>query len=461
MPSFTELLDNVLDETIKCQDPNSPESLGRGSGHYGPLGPFLTDPSIGSYPTTDAAMSALAELADLLAQNDAELSRTHSRDAVRKEIAHVVASSLQIITKEGDAKKRWRIVREDLKRRLKNQPVELMHYFPVWLFVGQVCPSFSIGPVKFVQREEWLNEIEARRGKPSSWMQGVRDRWAGTRTDAGDENPPSRDDLNVRRVARAVHPDQWVACVLVEGFEKDESRRRGLLAARVAIDTIRMLLPARAGRGLGTALDYSAPLNVDKLLQGRGEDLAMGSTSTFPGLSGAPGLAQSIVTQGSPLFDAAGRCLEVATAAKPLHQCPGLAERWFNAAHWFGLASVAEADFTATVMYVIGLDVLCGGLEQVGITELVARLTGTPLSVHVLPGKTLAVLVTEHYKLRSEIAHGSILAALEELDEQRAVLSQLAGAALVEYALKLDSYAKSGGRDDRDAFRNSLPAAAP
>lgn len=266
MPSFTELLDKILDETLKCQDLKSKESTGRSSSHYGPMGAFITDVSVGAYPTTDAAMSTLAELADLVAANDVEFGRTHSRDAVRKEIAHVVASSLQVLAKEDDAKKRWKIVREDLKQRLKSQPVEIMHYFPVWLFVGQVCSSFSIGPIKFVQREEWLTEIETRRGKPSNWMQGVRDRWAGTRTDADDEDPPSRDDLSIRAAARAIGPDQWAACVLVEGFEKDELRRRGLLAARVAIDTIRMLLPARSGRGLGTALDYSAPLNVDKLL---------------------------------------------------------------------------------------------------------------------------------------------------------------------------------------------------
>jgi hypothetical protein len=59
-------------------------------------------------------MSALAELADLVA-NDAELGRTLSRDAVRNEAAHVVATSLQVLAKEADAKNRWKLVRDLLR----------------------------------------------------------------------------------------------------------------------------------------------------------------------------------------------------------------------------------------------------------------------------------------------------------------------------------------------------------
>jgi hypothetical protein len=132
-----------------------------------------------------------------------------------------------------------------------------------------------------------------------------------------------------------------------------------------------------------------------------------------------------------------------------------------NAVHWFGLACVADADFTAAGMHIIALDILSGGLEQRGIAELMARLTGTSLSAQMVRGKTLAGLVNDHYKRRSEIAHGSILAVLEDLDEERAVLSQLAQAALSEYVLKLDAYMQAGGKDDRDAFRMSLPATIP
>jgi hypothetical protein len=73
------------------------------------------------------------------------------------------------------------------------------------------------------------------------------------------------------------------------------------------------------GRKLGTAMDHSAPRHVDKLLQRSGEDLAHGSSFNIPGVGGAPGMAENLVRESRPLFDAAGRCLEVSTAHASLN----------------------------------------------------------------------------------------------------------------------------------------------
>ena len=50
--------------------------------------------------------------------------------------------------------------------------------------------------------------------------------------------------------------------------------------------------------------------------------------------------------------------------------CRKLSERWLNAVHWYGRACSDEADFAATVNFVIARDILSGGLEQAGILEL-------------------------------------------------------------------------------------------
>jgi hypothetical protein len=173
-------------------------------------------------------------------------------------------------------------------------------------------------------------------------------------------------------------------------------------------------------------------------------------------------LAQSIVDQARPLFDAAGDCNAAANTTSPTHQCPQLADRWFNAAHWFGRACLTDVDFVAVVMLVVSLDVLSGGLQERGILELIARLTGTAKSAPVLPdGTALRTLVHRSYKLRSEVAHGSVLAVHEELDVERARLENLAAGAIAEYALQLRRHCEGGGADDRESFLQSLPAARP
>jgi hypothetical protein len=150
------------------------------------------------------------------------------------------------------------------------------------------------------------------------------------------------------------------------------------------------------------------------------------------------------------------------TSANTVHACPKLADRWCNAVHWFGRACLSDGDFVAVVMLVIALDVLCGGKRDEGITELTARLTNTAISAPVLPdGTTLKRLVDRTYKLRSEVAHGSVLAVHAMLDVERAELESLAAVAIGTYAVQLHGYAQKGGVDDRDAFLNSLPPAKP
>jgi hypothetical protein len=131
-----------------------------------------------------------------------------------------------------------------------------------------------------------------------------------------------------------VHPDQWIACVDVSGFERDESRRRAVLAAGVALDTLRLTLPGKNRRLLSTAADSVVPLSVERLSQISGQDLAHGWRFNRPGLGGPPGMAQGVINQSTLLFEAGGACIAAAaTSAADAHHCPKLADRWFNAVH--------------------------------------------------------------------------------------------------------------------------------
>lgn len=112
------------------------------------------------------------------------------------------------------------------------------------------------------------------------------------------------------------------------------------------------------------------------------------------------------------------------------------------------------------VHLIVALDILCGGLEAKGITELATRLLSITQGHPVLrDGTSLRKLVERTYKYRSEIAHGSILALNSELEAERAQLEGLASAMLAEYVLRLETYATERGEDDRDAFFAALTAA--
>lgn len=487
MPSYRDLLTKVLDDTLACQDPASAESLSRSLGNHQPPGTFLS----GGYPTTDAALNAVAEIADRYRGNDQNLRICVTRDQWRLAVSSALGSNLDDLLAETDGSKRWLMLRDDLKIRSAKFALNLVHYIPVWLFVGQELERFSIGPVTFVSRDEWHEVVAERLGRDPDWRKPLTRLWAGKRLSGSSlidgikgltgaiikqRLTPSKwwatyvaysrlnepkGNFDARSMVRFAHPDQWIACTRVDGFGRDESNRRGLLVTRVALDTVRLIIDQGHRHLVSTAADQVVPFSVDGLSQLPNQDISRRWHTNRPGVGGAPGLAKQLVTSSSQLFAAAGLCVEAAANAVPAHQCPILAERWFNACHWFGRACLADVDFTAVVMMVIALDVLCGGLQDDGIVELIARLHDVPVSNVALPGMSLKKLVEKMYKLRSEVAHGSVLSVHQELDIERAQLESLTAIALSEYVIKLEGYAKQGGVDDRDAFRNSLPALRP
>lgn len=487
MPSYSALLDKVLADTLACQDETTPEYTSRAKGNYPPLGAFLGR----GYPTTDAALDAVCEIADRFRTNDKSIELTVTRDQWRMTVSNAIGANLDALLQEADAKERWSMLRDDLREIADNVGLDLVHYTPVWLFVGQELEPFSIGPVRFFPRGAWAEEVGTRLGSDPEWREPLTLLWAGQRLRGGSalagvkallrglaarrltwsnwrgtfrfhsEATEPRRNSDARSMVRFAHPDQWIASAHVVGFGRDASNKRGLLATRVALDTIRLVLAQGRRHLIHTAADDAAPFSVDGVSQAQGVDVSRRWQTNRPGVSGAPGLAEAIITSSSGLFEATGRCIEAATKVPSAHGCPKLAERWLNACHWFGRACLSDADFTAVVMLVISLDVLCGGLMDKGIVELVARLHDIPASQQVLPGMTLRKLVEDTYKLRSEVAHGSILAVNGQLDVERSQLEGLAAVAIGEYAIKLDAYAARGGWDDRDDFRASLPAFKP
>lgn len=492
MTTNVELLAVALRETIACQDPGSPEFVGRSNSPYAPFGPFLSPgPGGGQCATTDLAMDAIARLADSVRDCDPTLRRAMARGSVRREALNAFSELWPALASETEGRARWRRLRSRLLERLAGLGVDLMHYIPVWLFVGQDCDPVEVGPVRFVRREDWPGEIARRRGSPPpAWLDNVRAIWADDRERArgradpegdrrasgceiadaarqrrGDETAEEQQARHsAERVARGAHPDQWVACVEVVGFEADESRRRALLATRVALDTVRLLIPNAHRDRLWTSADHAAPWAVDRFRQLPGGELRMGSSVDRPGVSGGNGLATEIITDGAAVLLAAGECIRQAceAVAPDESRLPLLSGRWFEAVHWFGRACTADVDYLAVIMAAISLDVLSGGGEKWGIAELLSKLTGHGRKDPVLAdGTTLEGLVERVYGLRSKIAHGSFLALHEENDLERVQLQDLAAAALRAYSLALGPHAAAGGPDNENPIKAGLTGVAP
>lgn len=470
MATNGDLVGAALSETVACQHAGPEQLEAQRKGPYAPFGPFLKAPSgTGQIPTTELAMSALAELAERLLSADSRLARAVNEATMRREIAVAFSETIISISEIDDPKQRWRLLRDRTCQRISDLILDQLHYIPVWLFLGQDHDPIDVGPVRFVRRSDWLLEIANRKGESIPWLDQVQAMWSaeGTERLAPDLEPAEA--IRIGQVARAVHPDQWVACTDVTGCEQHESRRRAVLATKVALDTLRLLLPLSERRNVRTAIDLAAPIGTDQMVQLRGRDIALGMSIDRPGVSGGPGLAKAIVDEGREVLAEAGVCIAQACRADepPASELPGLRDRWFNAVHWFGRACMADEHYVAVIMLAISLDILSGGGEARGIVHLISLLTGHDPKAPVLrKGHTsLETVVTRAYKLRSEIAHGSILALHGDWEEPRVQLGALAAATLREYVLALGNFQATGGVDGKDAFaswlRDGWPAQTP
>jgi hypothetical protein len=133
MPSYRNLVATILDETLACQNPSSPVAQSRRQGRYAPFGPGIPSDS-GSYPTTDKAMEALAELADRVRENDAKLKLVIDRDQMRRLTSEVFGELLNELAREPDRTQHWPMIRAPLLVRAESTGRNIVHYVPTWLF---------------------------------------------------------------------------------------------------------------------------------------------------------------------------------------------------------------------------------------------------------------------------------------------------------------------------------------
>lgn len=130
--------------------------------------------------------------------------------------------------------------------------------------------------------------------------------------------PVSSDiELAVNSISRFATGDQRIACVEIRGFDQSEAERRSLIATRIALDTVRLLVPGPHKARIFTAADHGPPRTVDRLSQVHGKGLTAGWLANYPGVGGAPNMARDLIQGASVLFEAAGNCIKVAVTSTP------------------------------------------------------------------------------------------------------------------------------------------------
>ncbi len=314
--------------------------------------------------------------------------------------------------------------RANLDRLADRTRPDVDRHIPCHLFHGdQNVPAFSVGPVEFRPRADWIDRFVTNPLEHAHMMK------VETRTLTLDDLRKqalapgcARDVLNAWEVLSALRGFEWMATIRMVGHALDQSHRKASIIVGLAIDAIGLRFQVEDARRFVKA-GRQHLFAEDRLATSTTGAFIRGSSVQMPGLGSAPGALAAKIAAERPFLDAAGRVLDVYVQGRQKGRAPYLVERWANALYWVGEARREASDFMAVVNYGCAADGLSGaGGEAKAMTEFTeAALNpkGEPTPAGIL---SIEDAVTTVYREgRNKLAHGEVPGLFEDLAETRAI----------------------------------------
>ena len=432
------LLETILEDVVRA--PSMPEHDWQALSQF-PLPPLAIPISADRhYRATQFGVDAARQLTDQIWKEREDYRQTIERESFDRLSFSAIGQAIRaahtrLLKEPGDADGSvelesafYRELAADFRNILDGLAEEVRtdvdRHIPCTLFhEGQLVPAFSVGPVEFLPRADWIDRFvrdrevrtlvdEVEQGQTT--MEEVRQRALEP-----DNGPAIRDALTAMDFLRGF---SWIGTIRAVGHEARQSHRKMSTIVGLAIDLVGLLFHVddarrftRAGRAhlfgehrLATAVD--------------GGRFIRGSSANMPGLGSAPGALAARMQEEREFLDAAGTILNAYLESRQKASAPHLVEAWVNTLYWIGEARREVSDFMAVVKYGCAADMLSGaGGKSCKITEfaeaaLAPRETGEPHEGALSVGAAVKMV---YDKGRSNLAHGDTPGLLEDFTEPR------------------------------------------
>lgn len=271
---------------------------------------------------------------------------------------------------------------------------------------GAGTEDLRIGPVRFVDRRLWLDEMAAGGKLSATSVRRIRARWDGRSVRP---RKPTNDSMWERGTIDAMGDTDTVCVVTTAGLSHTVAEQKGLLAARIALTTLALhwQTPSKALERMG--LLHDGPLYRRESIIFAGDGLARTST-------GSSGIKGHFITDEwremrktiDWLWGPVGETLTAYVQPSHGPTRPSVMNALFAALWWFHEACRERSPLIAIVKYSACLDALAGGKEESGIRDLIqARLGFGQDDALTKSGKTVKQAVREIYKARSLTIDGT------------------------------------------------------
>jgi hypothetical protein len=344
--------------------------------------------------------------------------------------------------------------KQGLAERLVHASRDIDHYFPCHVVTSVDAPSFCVGPVRLMRRDDWLAHVTARAPDDTAWVDAVKETWTH---DVPLPDLSARAKHDAEDVIETIGECSWIAAVNVTGNEHERSAERAKVATRLALDALGLVMRPDLARNLRGPGDSLAVTRSGELSQYAGLGMSMGTHLDIPDLLRHPPHADAFIKGTEELRTDAGWAIEAMLGIPDGMALPQLRQRWCDALYWFGAARREKTEFAALMLYGTSLDVLTNGDTADGIMDMIAAFAGGSINDPLLTdGMSIKKVVERIYNDgRSRISHGTRAALLNDLPFPLATADSVVKLALERYLIYLRRYT---GDDTAKAFMAAIPA---
>jgi hypothetical protein len=408
--------------------------------------------------------NAVIRISRTLRENSLEYqaatSEKEMNNLVSRAIGELLAANTDDATTKFDIPTDAITFKRDLRQCIENKFSQLRinrtHLFGAWVLQGEAIPSLVIGPVRFLLRDLWLEEVVKSGLVTQIRADRISSLWKEVNPERGKIN-----DINDAwddAVADSVGPCPWVCVVDVSGHSDERSREKAILAARIGLATIGLSWnrPSRETRQTGLLFDLgphrsraTVAYRGDKFISANHESVLR--LGRFLSASDASGFLSDTAAQ----FQTVGNALDTFLTVEATGPKAKLEATLCRALVWFHEACREPLDFLAIVKFAAALDTLAAGSYAKGICELVEnRFPVKDMNAQFLTDGTSAKeLVEQIYNTgRSRIVHGTRPSVFEDLNSLRSKAELLTTSVLRACVHWLRDYS---GLDDVNAYRKA------
>jgi hypothetical protein len=333
-------------------------------------------------------------------------------------------------------------------------------HIPCHLFhAEQSVPPFSVGPVEFLPRADWVARY-VKNAEQLEHIRKVESREIGY-DEFRDQALTPNGDRNVYtawEVLSSLGNFAWVATMRMTGHELSQSHHKASIIVGLAIDAIGLRFQVEDARRFAKA-GRQHLFAEDRLATSLDGNFLKGSSVQMPGLGSAPGRLATMMKAERPFLDAAGKILRAYLEGRQAGRGPHLVERWANALYWVGEARREASDFMAVVNYGCAADGLSGAGGAAAAMTTFAEAALNPQGQPIKPGAlSIADAVTKVYlEGRNKLAHGEMAGLLEDISDTRAIgdalLVNLFDAVTFELATVIDQRPVILTLNEKHAYR--------